>query len=168
MMKDSGRRGKQHKLTYAVFGIYFLMLTWLVLFKLRLPFDFVPGIRSLNLIPFYYRQENSLHVKEVLYNVLVFIPMGVYSAIFFRDRPFWLRLLPSFLISLLYESAQYAFGIGASDITDLITNTTGGLLGILLFQLLGVIMPNKRITLINLTGIAVEIAALVVLALLTI
>ena len=44
-----------------------------------------------------------------------------------------LKLLIIAGISLLLEITQYILAIGSSDITDLITNTAGGLLGCLLY-----------------------------------
>lgn len=38
-----------------------------------------------------------------------------------------------FSVTLLYEVVQYIFAIGASDITDLLGNTLGGVIGIALF-----------------------------------
>ncbi|MGO5093840.1 VanZ family protein [Clostridium sp. LCP25S3_F10] len=44
-----------------------------------------------------------------------------------------------FSISLIFEVSQYVFGIGASDITDIITNTIGKIVG------MGIYMVIKKI-----------------------
>jgi len=38
-----------------------------------------------------------------------------------------------FLFSLLLEINQFIFGIGATDVTDLITNTFGGIIGYIFY-----------------------------------
>ena len=47
-------------------------------------------------------------------------------------------------ISLLLEITQYILAIGSSDITDLITNTAGGLLGICFIFYCGSIAKKSR------------------------
>lgn len=39
-------------------------------------------------------------------------------------------------ISASYEALQYLLGIGATDVTDLLMNTTGGLVGLCLYSAL--------------------------------
>lgn len=109
---------RQRKVTVVLFGAYLLMLIWIVVFKLQIPGSMgpLPYIRGINLIPFYYSVENELHLKEVLYNMVVFIPFGIFSGIFLSDKPLSLRCFPAFFISLIFESAQFVFHIGASDI----------------------------------------------------
>jgi glycopeptide antibiotics resistance protein len=47
---------------------------------------------------------------------------------------YWKNLLLFFLISLLCEGSQLILAIGAFDITDVINNTSGGLLGLMLYK----------------------------------
>lgn len=149
----------QKRISYLVFAVYLLLLAWLVLFKLSTSFD-VPHLRGLNLIPFYYSEETSFHWKEVLYNILIFVPAGVYFSAFLADWSFVIRLLPAFLLSLCFEIMQWVFAIGASDITDLIGNTLGGILGIAVFFLFGKISPKHRMTIVNVIGIIVEVSGI--------
>ena len=76
---------KQRMVSRIVFGIYLFLLVWLVLFKFATSLSELPSIRGINLIPFYYDQETGTHLKEVLYNIIVFIPLGVYVQIFKED-----------------------------------------------------------------------------------
>ena len=46
-------------------------------------------------------------------------------------------------MSLTFETVQWIFSIGVSDITDLITNTTGVLVGVGLYYLLKKIFKEK-------------------------
>lgn len=52
------------------------------------------------------------------------------------------------VISLIFECIQYVFGLGASDITDIITNTIGGLVGVVIYMLIKTIF-NDRIKVKN-------------------
>lgn len=150
---------KQRIISCGVFGIYLVLLTWLVLFKFAVRFSDLPNIQGINLIPFYYDKETSMHLKEVVYNVIVFVPLGVYIQIFLKNRKAINKILTIFLIGFLFETVQFIFAIGASDITDLIGNTTGGFIGIHLCVAMQKIFPKKFISIINVCGLLIEIGA---------
>jgi glycopeptide antibiotics resistance protein len=44
------------------------------------------------------------------------------------------KLFSVFLLSLLVEGLQYILVVGAFDITDIITNTLGGIIGLMIFE----------------------------------
>ena len=56
-------------------------------------------------------------------------------------------------VSLLFELAQFAFGIGGSDITDLISNTLGGAIGIGLYAALFRLLKEKTHKVLNIVGL---------------
>lgn len=118
---------KQKRLSCIVFVIYLILLAWLVLLKFATSLSELPSISGINFIPFYYEQETSAHLKEVLYNIIVFIPLGVYVQIFKKDWKLVKKCMVAFLTSFLFEVVQFIFAIGASDITDIIGNTLGGI-----------------------------------------
>ena len=62
------------------------------------------------------------------------------------------KIIPIFCVSLLYEVLQYAFAIGGSDITDLIGNTLGGIIGMILFFILIRMFGKDIIWTINLVA----------------
>lgn len=157
---------KQKSISAIVFGIYLLLLTWLVLFKFATSLSELPHIRSINLIPFHYDQETSVHLKEVVYNFIVFVPLGVYVQIFKEDRNAVMKCMVAFLISFLFEAIQFIFAIGASDITDMIANTSGGIIGILFCAMMKRITPERFLSILNTLGILIEITAAGLLALL--
>ena len=75
--------------------------------------------------------------------------MGVYFSLLFRNKSF-LKVIGSVLsISLAYETIQFIFAIGASDITDLICNTLGGLIGIALVYVLSLVLKDKTNKILN-------------------
>ena len=132
-------------ISYIVFGAYLFLLTWLVLFKFAFTIEEIPHLRQVNLIPFHYETSVAFitHMKEVIYNILIFVPAGVYFTAFLGKRKWWLGIGASFFVSLTFETVQWIFSIGVSDITDLITNTTGVLVGVGLYYLLKKIFKEK-------------------------
>ncbi len=129
---------------YGVFICYILLLIK-ILFLSRVSllelFNNQRSIgRSINLIPFHsimeYISGGSENLKRfafgnVVGNVAIFVPFGIYLPLFKNDKRVMANLLFIFLVSLLVEIIQGLFGIGASDIDDVILNCLGGWIGIL-------------------------------------
>ena len=112
-------------------GIYLFFLLWLILFKLsfNLPQFLTYSYSNVNLVPFStFSFENTTVLRETTYNLIVFFPFGVLLNVNFKRLSFSKKLGIIFLVSFLAELIQFLFGIGVADITDLITNTTGGLI----------------------------------------
>jgi len=118
---------------------YILVLIWLVLFKLSLHISsvFQYHHRSLNLVPFAApsRIHGKINYMEMVYNCLFFIPFGLLLNVNFKKKGFFPKLVFIMLFSISAELIQYIYAIGASDITDVITNTTGGFLGLVIYIL---------------------------------
>lgn len=145
------RTKRQRNLTIGVTIVYLIMLIWIVLFKCAIDFTYFEPIRRVNLIPYHTPMITNGRVNyyEIIYNVLVFIPLGVFTGIFWPNWSFVKKIAPSFGVSLLFEISQFLFAIGTSDITDVIGNTFGGLLGILLFMTLDKVFYRKAVTIVN-------------------
>jgi glycopeptide antibiotics resistance protein len=125
-----------------VLGLYVLVLVWVVLLKIHTgDFGDLVGRRSVNLVPLGGTGTGGLGTSELAVNVLAFVPLGVLVYLAGRERRFAGMFLPVVGLSLVLEIVQYVFGIGASDITDVLTNSAGGLVGMgiawLGFRLLG-------------------------------
>ena len=115
-------------LSKTLFAAYLFILLWLVLFKFSYdPFGVIRDFqtRSLNLIPFAYSRNS-----EMIANIVAFIPFGVMLGVNFKQVLFKHKIAIIFAFSLAAEFTQYALGIGASDITDIIMNTLGGFTGL--------------------------------------
>ncbi len=155
--------------TQIIFGIYLLTLIWLVLFKLAFPFSdiqMLSGDRSVNFIPFYYDNNvGRFHLKEVILNVLVFVPFGMYLRMLSSSLK--RTLLFGLIFSFTLELIQFIFAIGSCDITDIITNTSGTALGVCLYWLISKIFSKKATTdkIINIFA-AVSLSLLYTLAIL--
>lgn len=125
---------------WAVFVLYLIVLLKLLLFSRT------PGSeRSLNVIPFatisHYVFSGSAAVKRfaignVVGNVVAFMPLGAFLPVVRGRTGIWANLLIVACASVAVEIVQGVFGLGASDIDDVILNTLGGLIGILFFAVL--------------------------------
>ena len=122
-------------LSRIVLAVYLLVLLWLVLFKFSAhPLSVLSNYqtRSLNLIPFAGTSFSNLY--QVIENVIAFVPLGLLLSVNFKVTHFWQKLTFICALSLAVEITQYVFAIGATDVTDVITNTLGGFIGLLLYD----------------------------------
>lgn len=124
--------------------LYVLILAWLVLFK------FAPDLSaalnqtsSLNLVPF--ADFSPRNFRDVAYNFAIFIPLGLLLSVNFKQISFWRKLAIVFSFSFVAETIQYIFAIGATDITDVITNTLGGLSGLAMYSLGKKFIDSKKL-----------------------
>ena len=118
-------------LSNVLFVAYLFILLWLVLFK----FSYEPiavirdlHMRSVNLIPF-----ARTHTAEMILNVLAFIPFGVMLGVNFKQAGFKYKIASIFAFSLAVEIIQFVLAIGVTDITDVIMNTFGGVIGLSIY-----------------------------------
>jgi glycopeptide antibiotics resistance protein len=123
------------------------------------------GKRSINLIPF---SEPIISNSENILNVVIFVPLGIYAGILFERWIPGKRLVFVFLLSLLVEGLQYILRLGAFDVTDIITNTLGGMIGLIIFSAIGKAFNNREktqkfINIIAATGTGLMILLLVLL-----
>ena len=88
--------------------------------------------------------------QEPALNVLMLIPFGVYLRYYF-GRSWWQTVLASLALSAFFELTQLSglYGIyprpyRLCDVTDLITNTTGGLVGLWLAPLFSFFLPSRE------------------------
>ena len=91
-----------------------------------------------NFIPFQeifrYRFGSRLFLKQVIGNVLMFVPYGFFAAYYIRsDRP-WIPLFLISFASLSIEVTQLMIG-RIFDIDDIILNIVGGMFGYFVYRL---------------------------------
>lgn len=135
---------KKNKLITILFGIYLVILIWIILFKMQTDLKFLPYIRSVNLVPFGQSViiNGKIDFNEMINNCLIFIPVGIYVEMLGKNRKFYQKIIPIFLLTLFLEISQFILHIGATDITDVIMNTLGGMIGILSISMLYKIFKN--------------------------
>lgn len=122
------------------FIFYVLFLMWNILFKYVSPIELFSNQRefhrSINLIPFNDIINGYYNQMDIVGNIILFIPLGIYISMFLKGFKWYKNVAILALISLVFEASQYIFAIGASDVTDLITNTFGGVIGIALYWII--------------------------------
>lgn len=146
---------EKNKLTFFVFGIYLLLLIWLILFKLSISINDIPIMRNINLIPFSQSViiNGKINYSEIIFNFLAFLPLGVYIKIIKPNWSFWRLLGICCGVSIFIEIIQYIFAIGGSDITDVISNTLGGLSGVLIYYIFKYVFRDNFVKIINIIGL---------------
>ena len=129
-------RGHDRGLLGVMFGIYVILLTWIVLWKLEVPYVGTGVLRNIKLVPFAPSGgAGGSPPGEVAVNLVLFVPFGVYLGLLAPTWAWWQRLGVIAGTSLAFEVTQYVLAIGRSDISDVMTNTVGGLLGLGLLAL---------------------------------
>ena len=146
-MKDS----RQHNLTNILFIGYTLILVWILLFKMSFSLDELYKSRSINIIPFMGSVivNGRIYISEIINNIIVFVPVGIYICMLKENWSILRKISVGFFISLGIEVLQFILAIGATDITDLIGNTLGGIIGIGVFYLFSKLFKNKTNKIIN-------------------
>ena len=166
---------KSTKLTITLFIIYLSVLSGIILFKTRIAFTFLhyqftfimDAERSINLIPFgaMLKLNGAPSYNEVIYNALVFVPLGIFISMLRKKKSFVHLIAPLILISLLFEVTQYIFALGASDITDLMANTFGGIAGVGIFSIFHKISKENVYKVINATALVLAVGLALLISL---
>lgn len=170
IQRDQNRDKGQKKLTSVLFVIYIIVLSWIILFKMQFSISNMPQLRSLNLIPFAGSViiNGKMDFDEIFNNVLIFIPFGLYMGMLKGNWPFWKKIIPVILTSFALELIQFIFAIGASDITDLIGNSLGGVIGCLIFMGFYKLLKDKTNKVLNILASIGTIGIIALLGLLII
>lgn len=159
-----------NRITKALFIIYLIILFWILLFKLGVQFSYMKE-RRVSLMPFNDLFTNGIiDIAETVLNIVVFVPLGIYAGVLFKKWIFVNKLFFIFLISLMFEGLQFILKIGAFDSTDIITNTLGGIIGLLIFEAIGKVFNSsvreqKFINIISAIGTILIISLLLLLKL---
>lgn len=164
------KKTKQQLLTNCLLVVYLLILTWIILFKMQFSIQGLDRFRSINLIPFHGSviANNRIEFSEIYENILVFVPFGLYVSMLKKDGSFLKKVIPIASVSLFYEVMQFILRVGASDITDLIGNTLGGMIGIAIYLVLRRLLKtdfkiNKILNIIALIGTICMVVLLAIL-----
>ncbi|HWH26405.1 MAG TPA: VanZ family protein [Pseudolysinimonas sp.] len=113
-----------------LFAIYLMLLVWLVLWKFHVPFVGRDDMREIKLIPFVGGGGFGASAPwEVFANIIIFLPFGIYLAALVPTWR-WRAVAVMAGASLGLEVAEYVLAVGSSDVTDVIVNTSGGLIGL--------------------------------------
>ncbi|EJP24571.1 VanZ-like protein [Peptostreptococcaceae bacterium AS15] len=158
---------KSKKITLALMIFYLLALIWVIVFKSEFSIKDLPQIRNINLIPFSQPAivNGKEDVREIILNVVAFIPYGLFIHALIDEMSILKKILIIFATSFVFELIQYIFAIGASDITDIISNTSGGVIGLVISILMAKLLKDNWLKCINIisTVCAAMLTSLVVI-----
>lgn len=106
--------------------------------------------RSLSLIPFYDYFKPSLNGNNLLsiyfLNTILFIPLGFVLGMVFKTKKTYQITLYGFFLSLCIETIQFVLPLGrTTTIDDLIFNTLGTAIGVLLYKVICKIFYSHNI-----------------------
>ncbi|HOV27909.1 MAG TPA: VanZ family protein [Pseudobacteroides sp.] len=129
-------KGKSKLLVNTVMYVYISLVLYVTLMPIvvSLPFIFNHPYTPMNMIPFddYFSGRGDT-VRQIILNVIMMMPFGFLLPVVKKQKILFC-LFWTFLFSLGIELTQPLInGFRTADITDLITNTIGGLLGYLLY-----------------------------------
>ena len=110
-----------------------------------IPHIFNHSYQSMNMMPFSdYLSGRGDTERQIILNIIMMMPFGFLLPIIKRVK-LWTCIIYTFLFSLGIELLQ-PFFMRSADITDLITNTVGGIIGYILYclfkPLIGLILKN--------------------------
>ncbi len=116
------------------FIIYIICLFYAVTFQ-----DIDGSWATSNFLPFRemfrYTFGSRLFIKNVLGNMLMFIPYGFFSSYFLKEKNIFIIFFLTAVVSFTIEYIQLQIG-RVFDIDDIILNVLGGLIGYFIYILL--------------------------------
>ena len=142
--KNEQQRGRQF--ITLLFWIYVIVLLRITVFRDDFSLSHIMTNGTLNLelfsayIPFLRGGFIWLFIYLFVGNIVWFIPLGVYLVWKNPGHTVWRAVLIGFLTSLAIEISQYVFGVGVTEVDDLVLNTFGTLIGAGLMRIIQFIM----------------------------
>ncbi len=135
--KDKERFVFYKELLMLSFIIYILCLFQVVTFQ-----DDVSWASN-NFIPFNeifrYSITSRLFIKNVIGNMLMFLPFGFFISYYLNNEKVWLTLFITVITSLAIELVQLTMIGRVFDVDDIILNVIGGVAGFYIYHLLSYI-----------------------------
>ena len=133
MKSQKGQQGR--RILALLFWIYLCMLLRITVFREDFSLDHLMENGNINpelftaYIPFLRGGFIGLFIYLFVGNIVWFMPLGGYLVWRFRRCGVWLTTAAGFLLSLAIETSQYVFGVGVTELDDLVLNTAGTFLG---------------------------------------
>jgi len=124
------------KASKALLITYALILIWVILFKYPISLQPVLDImlsenpiRRANWIPFVATLEGT----EVLFNLLIYMPLGAFLGMAFPQKKWLFLILYAFIFITVIEILQYVTALGLFDTADIIVNILGVFIGLRIY-----------------------------------
>ena len=91
-----------------------------------------------NFIPFKeifrYQIGSRLFIKNIVGNILLFLPYGYFASYYLNNKKLWPTALLTIIVSFTIETVQLKIG-RTFDVDDIILNTCGGIIGGFIYSL---------------------------------
>ncbi|MBQ8813934.1 MAG: VanZ family protein [Lachnospiraceae bacterium] len=135
MLKQHNQRQRGRSLLTLLFWIYIAVLLRITVFRESFSFDHLMENGNVNpelftaYIPFLRGGFIGLFIYLFVGNIVWFIPLGGYLVWKHPKCSVLLATIIGFLLSLGIETSQYVFGVGVTELDDLVLNTAGTLIG---------------------------------------
>ena len=97
---------------------------------------------------FRYSVTSPLFYRNVLGNILMFIPFGYFASYYVKVEKVYINVIITFIVSLSIETIQSLIG-RSFDIDDIILNIIGGVLGYFIYKLSSKILKEYSINIKN-------------------
>jgi glycopeptide antibiotics resistance protein len=88
--------------------------------------------------------EKSEIYKDVLGNIIIFIPFPFLLVFLLGFKSYRRLLFLSFISSMGVELIQFIMNVGVADIDDILFNTLGGTLGIIMLYIIAQFRGNRE------------------------
>ena len=130
----------KHRIPFSIFLAYILVI-FRVVFLCR-----EPGSRKTISLVLFETWGHTFHMHAMFVeNIIMFIPFGILLPILFREfRNGWLCVLTGFICSCSIEIVQHITQTGFLQLDDVVTNTTGTLLGWLAWKAGKCVVKNRK------------------------
>ena len=131
-----------------IFVLYCILLWcpwWLVFPHL---FDHNDGYAPINLVPFIdVINKRGDHLRQIILNIIMTIPFGFFLPLVGKKMNLIKTVLITTAFSISIEFLQlFSIAYRATDITDVITNTLGGLIGYCLYKVFNSLFVSSTIS----------------------
>ncbi len=117
-----------------------------------------------NFIPFReifrYKLGSRLFVKNVIGNIILFVPFGFFASFYLENKKPKLTIFMSIVASLTIEFVQMSIG-RVFDVDDIILNTLGGIIGFYLYYYL--VDISKKLPKIFTSEVVLNIISIILL-----
>ena len=115
---------------YISFVLYFTLMPIIcsILFMFNHPFKMM----NMNLFDDLLNHRGD-YIRQIVLNIVMLIPFGIIFPMIDKKNNFVKIIEWSFITSLVIEMLQTLISVRSSDITDLITNVFGAIVGYLIY-----------------------------------
>lgn len=120
----------------ALFVVYLLAVVYITLLSRDTTGDHTISLFRMDMLANALRTHSLVPMKHIFLNMALFMPFGFLLPHIDLDD-ITCPLLFSLLLTILIETTQMMLNLGQADLTDIVANVLGGVLGYVVYWLLG-------------------------------